>query len=88
MEELESGDARVIECLQDFRDELTTPECRDQVHLLTQRASQDIRMDEPLADACAEDRQKLCSDVQPVRVGGVKSLLHHVQLHMEHLHVG
>ena len=38
-----------------------------QVHKLTERASQDIRFDEPLADACFEDRVRLCPGVQPVR---------------------
>jgi Golgi apparatus protein 1 len=52
---------------QDYRDELAGPECRKQVHVLTQRATQDIRFDEPLADACYEDRARLCDGVQPVR---------------------
>ena len=52
---------------QDYRDELATPACKAQVHKLSERASQDIRFDEPLADACYEDRNKLCDGVQPVR---------------------
>ena len=51
---------------QDYRDELATPACRSQVHVLTQRAAQDVRFDEPLADACFEDRARLCDGVQPV----------------------
>ena len=51
--------------LQDYRDELAKPKCRKQVHVLTQRAGQDIRFDEPLADACYEDRARLCEGVQP-----------------------
>ena len=39
------------------------------MHRLTARASQDVRMDEPLADACFEDRSRLCDGVQPVRPG-------------------
>ena len=66
MESTEGYDARVIECLQDYRDELMQPECKAQVHKLTQRASQDIRFDEPLADACYDDRARLCDEVQPV----------------------
>lgn len=66
MESVEGYDARVIECLQDFKDELVQPECKAQVHKLTSRASQDIRFDEPLADACFEDRSRLCDEVQPV----------------------
>ena len=52
-------------CEQDYRDELATPECKSQVHKLSERASQDVRFDEPLADACYEDRNKLCDGVQP-----------------------
>ena len=68
LETVEGEDARVIQCLQDYREELTSSTCKQQVHKLTQRASQDIRMDEPLADACYEDRARLCQGVQPVRV--------------------
>ena len=67
LETVEGEDARVIRCLQDYREELLDTECKTQVHKLTQRASQDIRMDEPLADACYEDRSRLCVGVQPVR---------------------
>ena len=52
---------------QDYRDELATPACKAEVHKLSERASQDVRFDEPLADACYEDRNKLCDGVQPVR---------------------
>lgn len=66
LDSVEGFDARVIQCLQDYREELQEQECRDQVHVLTKRASQDIRFDEPLADACYEDRARLCDGVQPV----------------------
>lgn len=66
LETEEGGDARVIQCLQDYKEELTVQECKDQVHKLTERAAQDVRFDEPLADACAEDRKTYCEDVQPV----------------------
>ncbi|KAK9838535.1 hypothetical protein WJX81_005974 [Elliptochloris bilobata] len=65
LDNIEGFDARVITCLQDFREELTRPECQKEVHRLTARASQDVRMDEPLADACFEDRSRLCDGVQP-----------------------
>eukprot|EP00899_Mesostigma_viride_P022799 jgi/Mesvir1/3703/Mv14989-RA.1 len=58
-------DGRVIECLQDYKDELVTPECKERVHRLTVRAAQDIRFDEPLADACYEDRTRLCENIAP-----------------------
>ena len=63
---VEGEDGRVIACLQDYREELMDPECRAQVHRLTQRASQDIRMDVPLSEACFEDCSRLCGSIQPV----------------------
>ena len=33
-------DGRVIECLQDYKEELVTPACKDRVHKLTERAAQ------------------------------------------------
>ncbi len=56
---------------QDYRDELATPACKAEVHKLSERASQDVRFDEPLADACYEDRNKLCDGVQPVRISAL-----------------
>ncbi|GJP67904.1 hypothetical protein CLOP_g24662, partial [Closterium sp. NIES-67] len=58
-----SWDSRVIECLQDYRRELKDPRCRQQVHLLTQRAAEDTRFDHPLQQACHEDRETLCASV-------------------------
>ncbi|CAI7772384.1 unnamed protein product [Closterium sp. NIES-54] len=45
-------DAKVIECLQDYREELKDPKCKAAVHRLTARAAESIRFDRPLADAC------------------------------------
>ncbi|CAI7866364.1 unnamed protein product [Closterium sp. NIES-53] len=58
-----SWDSRVIECLQDYRRELKDPRCRQQVHLLTQRAAEDMRFDHPLQQACQEDREVVCAGV-------------------------
>ena len=66
MDTVKGFDARVIQCLQDYKDELQQPACKEQVHVLTKQASQDIRFDEPLADACFEDRTRLCDGVQAV----------------------
>lgn len=41
-------DGRVIECLQDYKDELTQEGCKTSVHTLTMRAAEDIRMDRPV----------------------------------------
>ena len=56
-------DARVIQCLQDYKEDLVVDECKASVKKLTERAAQDIRFDEPLADACYEDRARLCEGV-------------------------
>jgi Golgi apparatus protein 1 len=63
LDSIAGWDGRVVECLQDYKDELSTPACQKRVHKLTVRASQDIRMDEPLWDACFDDRAQLCPDV-------------------------
>lgn len=65
MTSVKGYDGRVAECLQDYRDELQSPACRGRVKKLTERASSDIRFNRPLADACYQDRQELCKDVQP-----------------------
>ncbi|CAI5474497.1 unnamed protein product [Closterium sp. Yama58-4] len=58
-------DSKVMECLQDYKEELKDPRCRQQVHRLTKRAAEDIRFDHPLHDACQPDQEKLCKDVPP-----------------------
>mmetsp|Transcript_2774 Transcript_2774/g.6902 ORF Transcript_2774/g.6902 Transcript_2774/m.6902 type:complete len:571 (-) Transcript_2774:276-1988(-) len=58
-------DARVIQCLQDYKEDLQVPACQKQVKKLTERAAEDIRFDKPLADACFEDRTRLCEGVTP-----------------------
>lgn len=65
MEEDEAKRSSALKCLQQFRDELHSQECREQVHRKMSRASRDIRFDEILANACQEDRKQYCNDVQP-----------------------
>jgi len=65
MDSIAGYDGRVIECLQDYKEELSNDQCKTSVHKLTERAAQDIRMDRPLADACYEDRKRLCEAVSP-----------------------
>lgn len=67
LETVLNTDARVIECLQDYREELRSPECAKAVHATMTRASEDIRFAASLAEACYEDRQKYCGNVKPVR---------------------
>ena len=68
LDSVEGFDARVIVCLQDFRDELSDGECRNAVHKVVQRAAEDIRFDEPLADACYQDRKQFCPNAHAVRM--------------------
>lgn len=65
---MDTYDSTVINCLQDFNSEIKNTECKRLVKKYIALASEDIRFDVPLAEACAEDRQKLCSAVAPVRV--------------------
>lgn len=57
----------VVNCLQDFADDIKSEKCKARVHSYLELAAQDIRFDVPLADACHADRLKLCSSVPPVR---------------------
>jgi len=50
---------------QDFQGELLVEECKAAVHKVMERASVDIRFDEPLMDSCAKDREQLCPTVAP-----------------------
>jgi hypothetical protein len=65
MDSIAGYDGRVIECLQDYKEELSNDQCKASVHKLTERAAEDIRMNRPLADACYEDRKRLCEAVSP-----------------------
>ena len=59
--------ASALNCLQQYKEELKSEQCRAEVHRRTQRAARDIRFDEVLANACMDDRAKFCNDVQMVR---------------------
>ncbi|GFR46876.1 hypothetical protein Agub_g8517 [Astrephomene gubernaculifera] len=62
---LDTDDVAVVHCLQDYVNEISEPGCRAMVLKYKELASQDIRFDLPLADACYEDRQRICADVPP-----------------------
>lgn len=67
LDNVQGFDATVVSCLQDFRDELSSDKCKQEVHKVMKRASEDIRFDASLAEACYEDRQQLCPGLLPVR---------------------
>lgn len=65
LDTIDSDDASVIRCLQDYVSEIKNEACKAQVLKYQQFAAEDVRFDVPLADACYEDRQKLCSNIPP-----------------------
>jgi len=67
-------DARVINCLMDYRDEIMNPDCKGRTEHLIALGSEDIRFNVPLADACFEDRTKLCEHVKPGSAGVIRCL--------------
>lgn len=56
---------RVAMCLVDHHEELQVQECRDAVQRVKKRASQDLRFDENLAQACYDDKEAHCKDIDP-----------------------
>ena len=66
MQELDEMEGQIAACLQDSRDMLMNSQCKDEVHQVMVRASEDIRFNQMLADACLNDRDKFCSNTQQV----------------------
>eukprot|EP00884_Botryococcus_braunii_P009912 jgi/Botrbrau1/18922/Bobra.177_2s0076.1 len=65
MDNVGGFDASVVSCLQDYKEELTSDKCKEEVHKVMKRASEDIRFDASLSEACYEDRQQLCAGYMP-----------------------
>eukprot|EP00798_Chlamydomonas_sp_ICE-L_P019976 gene19976-26687_t len=65
LDDIDTYDTSVINCLQDYSDEISNKKCLKQVNKYVELASQDIRFDVPLAEACYEDRQKFCGAIPP-----------------------
>lgn len=61
------SDVSVIACLQDFRNSLMDEGCQQQVHKLMSLASEDVRFNQILSEACLSDRERFCKDTQQVR---------------------
>jgi hypothetical protein len=49
------------------RDELIRPACQHRVKHIMELAASDVRFDVPLNNACSEERNTLCKDVQAGR---------------------
>lgn len=69
-------DARVLNCLQDHRLDLSDPECKRQVHGNMVRRSEDIRLNYPLESACRMDRRRLCAAEKPGSARVITCLQH------------
>uniref|UniRef100_A0A7R9V0N1 Golgi apparatus protein 1 n=1 Tax=Chlamydomonas euryale TaxID=1486919 RepID=A0A7R9V0N1_9CHLO len=67
----------VLNCLQQYEDELKETECRAEVHRRKQRAARDIRLDEVLYEACSDDRTEFCADVKPGSARVIRCLQDH-----------
>ena len=53
-------------CLQDSRKLLVDSKCKDEVHKVMARASEDIRFNQMLSEACLTDREVHCNTTQQV----------------------
>ena len=58
------GDARVIRCLEESKELLTT-DCRVAMFDHMTRMSEDIDFNKPLKDACSSEIQQNCANVNP-----------------------
>ncbi|KAG1656262.1 hypothetical protein FOA52_011910 [Chlamydomonas sp. UWO 241] len=65
LDDIDTYDSSIINCLQDYAPEIANAECKEQVNKYVALAASDIRFDVPLAEACFEDRQKFCGKVPP-----------------------
>ena len=68
MRDVQSDEARVVECLQDIADDIENPSCKAAVARTFSRGSENIRFAVVMAKACRKDRQKFCKDIPPVRL--------------------
>eukprot|EP00884_Botryococcus_braunii_P009911 jgi/Botrbrau1/18921/Bobra.177_2s0075.1 len=79
MDNVRGFDASVVSCLQDYKEELTLDKCKEEVHKVMKRASEDIRFDPSLLEACYEDRQQLCAGYRPGSARVIRCLQDHRQ---------
>jgi len=66
-----------LRCLANYKDELKSDACKDEVHRRLKREGRNIRFDQVLAEACAADRQKYCTDVAPGSARVIRCLQDH-----------
>jgi hypothetical protein len=68
LDSVQGTEGLVIRCLQDFRADIQGPVCKKQVHRVVARGAEDFRFNAALKESCSEDRQRLCPDIEPVRL--------------------
>ena len=66
VQELDESEGAIVACLQDHRDLLHSSKCKDEVHKVMTRASEDIRFNQMLSEACLTDREVHCNNTQQV----------------------
>ncbi len=66
LEDIETFDLNVINCLQDYKSEIRTPQCKERVKHYVALSASNIKFNHPLAEACSEDRKQFCAGVPPV----------------------
>ena len=66
-----------LNCLQQYKDELKSEKCKQEVQRRMRRSSRDVRFDEVLAEACSDDRTKYCTDVNPGSARVIRCLQDH-----------
>jgi len=60
----------LVGCVQDKADNLTNPACQEEVFYYQLMEVSDFRNDVILAEACRQDVEKYCKDVEPGTGGG------------------
>ncbi|UPQ97486.1 putative Golgi apparatus protein [Chloropicon primus] len=64
-DEISLDDSTVVNCLVDYRDEITNEECKAQVEKKIVGGSKNIRLNRRAFEACFDDQNKYCRDVKP-----------------------
>ncbi|EFJ50973.1 hypothetical protein VOLCADRAFT_103617 [Volvox carteri f. nagariensis] len=65
VDNIDIADESIVNCLQDYMKEIQDNDCRATVKKYKELSAEDIRFNVPLAEACFEDRQRLCANIPP-----------------------
>eukprot|EP00884_Botryococcus_braunii_P009910 jgi/Botrbrau1/18920/Bobra.177_2s0074.1 len=64
-------------CLANFKDELTSEKCKEEVHKFMMRAFENIRFNFLMSESCYPDRQRLCAGYLPGSARVIRCLQDH-----------